>query len=104
MRYQDAFLDNRRELYPRGTAVHEINKAQPTDSGTYTCIAENVAGRSEGQIQILVESNDPLPPVVEPTYGPGDEEEIVFTSGTDATLRCTTGTVKVIGKYLPFVP
>ncbi|KAL6957331.1 Basement membrane-specific heparan sulfate proteoglycan core protein, partial [Sarracenia purpurea var. burkii] len=73
------------------TAVFEINRAQSSDSKTYTCIAENSAGRVEEKIQVVIVSDPDTiipsnPTNVYSSIAP--DEEIIFPLGSAATLRC----------------
>ncbi|XP_065222037.1 basement membrane-specific heparan sulfate proteoglycan core protein isoform X4 [Planococcus citri] len=71
------------------TAVFEIYRARLADSKTYTCVADNSAGRVEEKIVIIVQEDDygRYPP--QSSIAP--DEEIIFPLGTTATLRCNVG-------------
>jgi len=44
-----------------GSAVLVIDSVTPRSAGTYTCVADNAAGRTHGTIQLIGGSNVPHP-------------------------------------------
>lgn len=72
-----------------GTAFLEITRVQLSDTGTYTCSAMNIAGRSEEQVQVVVDVSDQGRPSPLPSLPP--EEENVFPLHTEANIRCSYG-------------
>ena len=87
------------------SAIFEITAASMQDTGVYTCVAANAAGKVEEQVQLMVSRpSGPAPPPsangVATTFVPSlpPDSEIAFPSGSRAVLRCETGTTGVVGK------
>ncbi|XP_050533162.1 basement membrane-specific heparan sulfate proteoglycan core protein-like isoform X14 [Daktulosphaira vitifoliae] len=90
-------------------AVYEIKSAQLSDSGIYSCIAQNNAGTTEERLQLTIsedyngitEGNGPkgpdrgdIPPIEDPSIPPytKPDEDLVYVVGTRAVLTCNAGT------------
>ncbi|XP_012495163.1 PREDICTED: hemicentin-2 [Propithecus coquereli] len=71
-----------------GTHTLQLVRAQPSDSGTYTCEALNAAGRDQKLVQLSV--------LVPPTFGQasrGPQDTVVVRAGDKAVLSCETNSL-----------
>ncbi|XP_053415690.1 hemicentin-2 [Nycticebus coucang] len=71
-----------------GTHTLHLARAQPSDSGTYTCEALNAAGRDQKLVQLSV--------LVPPTFRQGlnsPQDAVVVRAGDKAVLSCETDSV-----------
>lgn len=86
-------------------AVYEIKSAQLSDSGIYSCVAQNNAGTIEERLQLTVSEdfnggtggNVPnrgdIPSIEDPSTPPytKPDEDLVYVIGTRAVLTCNAG-------------
>uniref|UniRef100_A0A4X1TD56 Hemicentin-2 n=1 Tax=Sus scrofa TaxID=9823 RepID=A0A4X1TD56_PIG len=68
-----------------GTHTLQLARAQPSDSGMYTCEALNAAGRDQKQVQLSVL----VPPKFKQAPS-GPQDAIVVRAGDTAVLNCET--------------
>lgn len=69
-------------------AEYVINSAQPSDSGTYSCVAQNSAGPAEDRLQLIVsEDGNEIsePDGTGATYVGGTEESPVVNNNNNGT-------------------
>lgn len=127
------FRESRSNSGSSDTAEYVIGNAQPSDSGTYSCIAQNSAGPVEERIQLIVsedgneiyggENEGKLNTNEEEnrTSGPfrGDiagndesggvisntkpEDELVNLVGSRAVLTCNAGMCKYLNDVHPLI-
>lgn len=55
------FRESSNNLELSNKPTYTINNAQPSDSGTYSCVAQNSAGPAEERLQLIVSEVNDIP-------------------------------------------
>lgn len=114
------FRDSRSNIGTTNNAEYVIHNAQPSDTGTYACVAQSSAGPVEDRVQLIVsedvndisdDSDTRIPPSIPeeknkttgPPRGDIDISESDYTSGGDLpSTRPDEDLVNLVGSRAVF--
>ncbi|ELW68518.1 Basement membrane-specific heparan sulfate proteoglycan core protein [Tupaia chinensis] len=66
--------------------VLQISSAEPSDAGTYVCLAQNALGTAQKRVEVIVDTDAVVPGAPQVQV---EEAELTVEAGRTATLRCS---------------
>ncbi|XP_053431699.1 basement membrane-specific heparan sulfate proteoglycan core protein isoform X4 [Nycticebus coucang] len=79
-------LEQRMYGHVDSRTVLQISSAEPSDAGTYVCLAQNALGTAQKRVEVIVDTGTAAPGAPQAQV---EETELTVEAGHTATLRCS---------------